>query len=69
MTFPVFLAHGALGVFDELIFVGVALAFIAMMGISWLRSRNESDDEAEPVAPIAMPPTDDIEPPERFKLE
>jgi len=35
------LAHGALGGYDEIIFVGVAAAFLVMMGISWFRSRND----------------------------
>jgi len=41
------LAHGALGPFDEIIFFGIALIFLAMMGMSWLRSR-ELPDELEP---------------------
>jgi hypothetical protein len=44
-------AHGALGPWDEIIFVAVAVVFVAMMAISWLRSRSdagESDlDEAD----------------------
>ena len=45
---PVILAHGALGPFDEIIFLGIAVAFLAMMGLSWLRSQQlpEEDDEA-----------------------
>lgn len=40
------LAHGALGIWDEVIFLGVAILFLVFMGISWVRSR-------------AMPPTMD----------
>ncbi|MFW5748473.1 MAG: hypothetical protein ACOCYT_02535 [Chloroflexota bacterium] len=45
------LAHGALGWWDEIIFAGVAVIFIGIMGISWVRSRNvqpEFDDEPRP---------------------
>jgi hypothetical protein len=40
----VVLAHGALGPYDELIFAAVGIIFLAMMGISWVRSRHEPDD-------------------------
>ena len=44
---PPILAHGALGPFDEIIFFGVAVVFLGMMGVSWLRSQQiEEDDEA-----------------------
>ncbi len=44
----VILAHGALGPFDEIIFVSIAIIFIVMMGISWLRSQGlpELEDDA-----------------------
>ena len=51
MSFSFYLAHGALGNFDELIFIGVSVIFVGMMVISWIRSRNmepEFDDEATP---------------------
>ncbi len=41
------LAHGTLGNWDEMIFLGVSVIFVVMMGISWVRSRNiepEFDD-------------------------
>lgn len=40
MLLPMFLAHGALGNFDEVIFLLVAGIFLTMMGISWVKSRN-----------------------------
>ncbi len=43
---PPILAHGALGPFDEIIFLGIAVAFLGMMGVSWLRSQ-QIDDQAE----------------------
>lgn len=41
-------AHGALGPFDEIIFVSIAVIFIVMMGISWARSQGlpELEDDA-----------------------
>lgn len=45
MQFPFVIAHGGLGNFDELIFVGIGIVFLALMAFSWIRSRN-----AEPVA-------------------
>jgi len=51
---PILLAHGALGSYDELLFIGVAVIFLVMMGISWVRSRNlppPVDDAGTPVAP------------------
>ncbi len=46
-TFPITLAHGALGPYDEIIFLGVAVAFIAMMAVSWIKSRNETPEFEE----------------------
>jgi hypothetical protein len=61
----VILAHGALGAFDELIFLAVAVVFLAMMGVSWFRSKDlepelETDGE---------PNTETLEQGDRFKLE
>lgn len=42
MFIPIILAHGALGPWDELIFLGVAAIFLTMMGISWVRSRTDN---------------------------
>ena len=43
----VILAHGALGPFDEIIFVSIAVIFVVMMAISWVRSQGlpELEDE------------------------
>ena len=41
------LAHGALGPFDEIIFVSIAIIFAVMMGISWARSQALSEEEDE----------------------
>lgn len=37
---PFYLAHGALGFWDEVIFVSVVVIFLVMMGIAWFRSRS-----------------------------
>jgi hypothetical protein len=47
MHLTVILAHGALGVWDEVIFLSVAAIFLIMMGISWIRSRSAPLDETE----------------------
>ena len=44
MRFPVILAHGALGPYDELIMGGAAAIFLIMMGISWVKSRTSHPD-------------------------
>ena len=46
---PVLLAHGALGPFDEIIFIGIGVIFVVMMGISWLRSQELGEDESDGV--------------------
>ncbi|NDJ62063.1 MAG: hypothetical protein GYB67_13110 [Chloroflexi bacterium] len=67
--FPPVLAHGALGWFDELLFVGIAVIFFVMMGISWVRSRAAAEQEAAaPDAPTAEA-SDPAAEPDRFRLE
>ena len=44
---PVILAHGALGAFDEIIFIGIAVVFLGMMGVSWVRSKQFADEEID----------------------
>lgn len=41
------LAHGQLGAWDELIFLGITVVFALIMVYSWLRSRNLVDEEEE----------------------
>jgi hypothetical protein len=53
MPFPIFLAHGALGPFDELIFISVIVVFITMMGISWFRGQQV--EETPPAPPTEAP--------------
>ncbi len=49
-----FLAHGQLGAWDELIFLGITVLFALIMVFSWLRSRNLASDEPEDEA-VAEP--------------
>ena len=74
--FPVLLAHGALGIWDEVIFISVAVIFIGMMGLSWFRARQMNDDAAssassEASASDALPSDAPAESaaPDRFKLD
>ncbi len=60
---PVILAHGALGPFDEIIFLGIAVVFLGMMGMSWLRSQQLEDDETEDSVKSSKPEA------EHFELE
>ena len=69
---PVILAHGALGPYDELIFLGVAVIFLVMMGISWVKSRSAQPPldsaDAEPASAVARDePTPET--PDRFRLD
>ena len=57
MQLPTILAHGALGAFDELIYVSIAVLFVVIMAISWLRSRSADVDEDDtPETPEARTP-------------
>lgn len=65
---PVIIAHGALGPFDELIFGGVAVIFIVIMAVSWVKSRNtlpDLDADKRPAGAQAAPP----DTPDRFRLD
>jgi len=55
MSLPLLLAHGALGDFDEVIYLSAAFIFLCLMGIQWVVSRNtharfESDDQSPETA-------------------
>ncbi|MBC7811367.1 MAG: hypothetical protein H7175_09475, partial [Burkholderiales bacterium] len=68
------LAHGALGAFDEVIFLSVGFLFIVVMGISWVHSRNnppvDDADSAEPTADTdAASPATDSAAPDHFRLD
>lgn len=62
------LAHGALGEWDELVFLSIAAIFLIMMGISWVRSRVSTPEELEDSPKLTTEtPTD--APQDRFPLE
>jgi hypothetical protein len=64
------LAHGALGPYDELIFLAVGIVFVAIMILSWLRSRSSAP--TGPTEQIAMNTDDSIQTPDqeqRFRLD
>lgn len=49
MNLPPLLAHGALGSWDEIVFLSIAAVFLVVMGLSWIRSRAASPDEVDAV--------------------
>ncbi|MDQ7026640.1 MAG: hypothetical protein Q9P01_10605 [Anaerolineae bacterium] len=67
MNFPYYgmLAHGGLGWWDDLIFLGIGAIFVGIMIFSWFRSRGD-DFEATDLMPQSK--TND-ESGERFELE
>lgn len=76
MTWYPILAHGALGWWDELIFLGVTVIFVGIVGLSWIRSRSVQPDFAdEPQATQRQSPAQadetpaGSEPPDRFRLD
>lgn len=67
----VILAHGALGWYDELVFLGIVVIFAGMMFVSWFRSRG-MDYEDTDLMPQEKPKRDtDIahNNSERFQLD
>ncbi|MAS37803.1 MAG: hypothetical protein CL610_27660 [Anaerolineaceae bacterium] len=60
---PAILAHGALGIWDEIIYISIAAIFVVFMGISWVRSRNQPPDDDLPDSA----PADST--PDHFKLD
>lgn len=68
MHIPIILAHGALGAFDEMIFLGIAVVFLGLMGVSWFKSRNIPDELEEEKATDSTP-AQEPESPDRFRLD
>jgi hypothetical protein len=64
MQIPQFFAHGALGPWDEVIFISVIVIFITMMGISWFQGRGLEDEPLPEPTKDEQPQTED-----RFRLE
>ncbi|MBL8162197.1 MAG: hypothetical protein JNJ61_09455 [Anaerolineae bacterium] len=65
MSVPVILAHGALGIWDEVIFLSLAAIFLVMMGISWFRSRAATPEDDIPAPDHATEPQST----DRFQLD
>lgn len=59
------LAHGMLGVWDEVIYISIAGVFVAFMALSWIRSRSQPLDDEETPEPAAEQPNT----PDHFKLD
>lgn len=61
--FPLVLAHGALGNFDELLFVLIGIIFVGLMVYAWLRSRGSktAPDNAQGPATPGQPGADDAD--------
>lgn len=59
--FPIVLAHGALGSFDELLFILVGVIFAGLMIMAWVRSRRSQPDANDEQPPLesARPGVDD----------
>lgn len=55
MNLPVLLAHGTLGVWDEVVFILIGLIFLGMMLISWFRSRMSEPLLEEPTPAESAP--------------
>lgn len=70
MDFPVILAHGALGPYDELIMLGAVVIFLIMMGISWVKSRNTRPEfEQTHEDDVQSAPLKQGHEPEHFRLD
>ena len=62
---PFIIAHGALGPWDEIIFLSIGMIFAGFMVVSWFRSRNQPPDEEEPTADPALTEQS----PDHFRLD
>lgn len=68
MQIPILLAHGALGWWDELIFLGIVVIFVGMMAVSWFQSRDMNFTEND-LMPHPSDANSDSATGERFELE
>lgn len=66
---PLVLAHGALGWWDEIIFLGVIIVFLAIMGYSWVKSRSATLDADPPSNHPARPASENHAAEDHFTLE
>ncbi len=67
MNWPMVLAHGALGSWDELIFLSIAAIFFIIMAVAWARSRAmQGGEDISPVDTASEATADDAD---RFTLD
>ncbi len=67
MNWPMILAHGALGSWDEVIFLSIVAIFFIIMAVAWVRSRAmQGDDSITPVDTPSEAAADDTD---RFTLD
>lgn len=65
----IILAHGTLGDFDELIFLGIIVIFAGLMFISWFRSRGNDYDKSDLMPETSKSDETESESSERFQLD
>lgn len=65
----VILAHGTLGDYDELIFIGIIVIFAGLMFISWFRSRGNDYDQTDLMPESSKSDVADSDSSERFQLD
>jgi hypothetical protein len=59
MFWTTLIAHGVFGPYDEIIVPLIALVFLALIGITWLRSRNTFVAPPPPETPDKTKPESD----------
>lgn len=67
MSFPLLLAHGMLGPFDEMIFGGVTLFLLVMVAVSWIRSGSDLPVPPEETSDLSAS-DESPQPPDHFPL-
>ena len=65
----IILAHGALGWYDELVFIGIIVIFLGLMFVSWFRSRGMDYEQTDLMPESAEKETSDSASAERFQLD
>lgn len=65
----IILAHGALGWYDELVFLGIIVIFFGMMFVSWFRSRSMDYEQTDLMPESPTNETSDADSAERFQLD
>ncbi|GAB5494560.1 MAG: hypothetical protein Phog2KO_47750 [Phototrophicaceae bacterium] len=65
----IILAHGALGWYDELVFLGIIVIFFGMMFVSWFRSRGMDYEETDLMPEAPQSELSEVDSAERFQLD